>query len=536
MPEWMVEGMSDGAGRGGLESRLTGIRADRRDFLLRTGGGFAGLALSALLAKSQTAAAERTSGGMAAGSPSAGSPSAGSPSASKLVANTGKPGGSGDPLRPLAERLPHFAPRAKQVIFLFQYGGPSTFDLLDYKPELLKLNGKPVPASLKQQPDKVGGVFNHCKDQLMAGPWKWARHGQSGQWVSELLPHTARHIDQICQIRSMVSESSNHAPATYLMNTGAILGGKPSLGSWVTYGLGTGNENLPGYVLLYKVAGLGGSANWSNAFLPAAHQGTQFRHEGPAVLNLQPPAEVAGTQRSTLDFTQALNRRHAAARPGVLDLDGRIASYELAYRMQAEALDVGELSRETAATRTAYGVDDGNSAKAQYGRMCLLARRLVEKGVRFVQLYNAVDKLGWDGHDNNTDYHNRNAAQTDQPIAALLQDLKQRGLLDTTLVVWAGEFGRTPMVQGGNGRNHNPYGFTVWLAGAGVQGGHAIGATDEIGLRAIDRIQPVKNLHATILTALGMNPDELYFEHNGRQERLTGVAQSWKAIPGVWPA
>jgi uncharacterized protein (DUF1501 family) len=202
--------------------------------------------------------------------------------------------------------------------------------------------------------------------------------------------------------------------------------------------------------------------------------------------------------------------------------------------MQAEALDVGEISRETAATRAAYGVDDSNSAKAQYGRMCLLARRLVEKGVRFVQLYNAVDKLGWDGHDNNTDYHNRNAAQTDQPIAALLEDLKQRGLLDTTLVVWAGEFGRTPMMQGGNGRNHNPYGFTVWLAGAGVQGGHAIGATDEIGLRAVDKIQPVKNLHATILTALGIHPDELHFEHNGRQERLTGVAQSWKTIPGVW--
>ena len=503
MRELEMDRTSCGVGHGGLADYLAAVRADRRDILLKTGGGFAGLALGALLSHSRAAIAA-------------------------------KPTGLPDPLRPLAERPPHFAPKAKQVIFLFQYGGPSTFDLLDYKPELIKLDGKPVPASFKQQSDKVGGVFNHCKDQLMAGPWKWAQYGKCGQWVSELLPHTARQIDQICQIRSMVSDSSNHAPATYLMNTGAILGGKPSLGSWVTYGLGSGNENLPGYVLLYKVAGLGGSANWSNAFLPAAHQGTQFRHDGPAVLNLQPPAEVAGTQRSTLDFTQALNRRHAAERPGVLDLDGRIASYELAYRMQAEALDVGELSRETAATRAAYGVDDGNSAKAQYGRMCLLARRLVEKGVRFVQLYNAVDKLGWDGHDNNTDYHKRNAAQTDQPIASLLEDLKQRGLLDTTLVVWAGEFGRTPMVQGGNGRNHNPYGFTVWLAGAGVQGGHAIGATDEIGLRAVDQIQPVKNLHATILTALGMNPDELFFEHNGRQERLTGVAQSWKPIPGVW--
>lgn len=472
----------------------------RRDFFQHTGAGFASVALSALLAQeSQTA--ER-------------------PAAIDL-------------LRPLAERAPHFAPRAKQVIFLFQYGGPSTFDLLDYKPELLKLHGKPVPESLKKLPDRVGGVFNHCKNELMAGPWKWAQYGASGHYVSELLPHTARRIDDLCQVRSMFGESSNHAPATYLMNTGAILGGKPSLGSWVTYGLGSLNQNLPGYVLLYKVGGLGGSANWSNAFLPAAYQGTQFRHEGSPVLNVQPPAEFAGTQRSSLDFAQTLNRQHAAERPGVIDLDGRIASYELAYRMQSAALDIGELSQETQATQTAYAVNDPNVAKATYGRLCLLSRRLVEKGVRFVQIYNAVDKLGWDGHDNNTDYHNRNAEQTDQPTAALLTDLKQRGLLDSTLVIWAGEFGRTPMMQGNGGRNHNPYGFTIWMAGAGVKAGAVIGATDEIGLRAVEQPQPVKNLHATILTALGLGPDELFVEHNGRQERLTGVAQNWNTIPGV---
>lgn len=474
----------------------------RRDFLTHAGAGFAGVALSALLAEELGAAAPQP----------------------HLIA----------PLQPLAQRPPHFAPKAKQVIFLFQYGGPSTFDLLDYKPDLLKLNGKPVPESLKKNPDKVGGVFNHCKDELMAGPWKWSQYGQSGHWVSELLPHTAKQIDQLCQVRSMFSESSNHAPATYLMNTGAILGGKPSLGSWATYGLGSINQNLPGYVLLYKVGGLGGSANWSNGFLPAAFQGTQFRHEGSPVLNLQPPSELAPVQRSTLDFAQALNRKHAAQRPGVLDLDGRIASYELAYRMQSAALDIGELSKETQATQDAYGLHDPNSSKALFGRMCLLSRRLVEKGVRFVQLYNAVDKLGWDGHENNTDYHQRNAAQTDQPVAALLEDLKQRGLLDTTLVVWAGEFGRTPMMQGNQGRNHNPYGFTIWMAGGGVKAGTVIGATDEIGLRAIEQPQPIKNLHATILTALGLNPDDLFFEHNGRQERLTGVAQSWKTIPGVF--
>lgn len=476
------------------------MASDRRTFLSRVGLGFGSVALSAMLAKQPAWSAPQLP----------------------------------DPLRPLAERVPHFAPRAKQVIFLFQYGGPSTFDLIDYKPELIKLNGKPVPASFKQQQDKVGGVFNHCKDELMSGPWKWAQQGEHGHWVSELLPHTAKQIDKLCQVRSMYSESSNHAPATYLMNTGAILGGKPSLGSWVTYGLGSENENLPGYILLFQVGGLGGSANWSNGFLPAAYQGTRFQHQGSPVLNLSPPAEFAEVQRSTIDFTQALNRRHAATRSDVLDLEGRIASYELAYRMQSEAIDIGELEKETAATHEAYGLNDSNSAKALHARMCLLSRRLIEKGVRFVQIYNAVDKLGWDAHDNNIDYHRRNAAQTDQPTAALLADLEQRGLLDTTLVIWAGEFGRTPMMQGNQGRNHNPYGFTIWMAGGGVKPGAVIGATDEIGLRASESPQPVKNLHATILTALGLHPDDLYFESNGRQERLTGVAQSWKVIPGVF--
>jgi hypothetical protein len=444
-----------------------------------------------------------------------------------MMAAEGRP--AGDSLAASAPRLPA---RAKRVIFLFQYGGPSTFDLFDYKPDLQKLDGKPVPASLRKNPDRVGGVFSHCKDQVMAGPWKWARHGRSGAWVSDLLPHTAAHVDKLCQVRSMVSESSNHAPATYLMNTGAILGGKPSLGSWVTYGLGTPNRNLPGFVLLFKVGGLGGSANWSNAFLPAPHQGTHFRHEGPPVLNLEPPPAMAASQRDTIDLIQQLNARHASARPGSAELEGRIASYELAYRMQSEALDVGEVSRETMATQAAYGLHDSNKDKALYGRMLLQGRRLLEKGVRFVQVYNAVDKLGWDAHDNNEEYHRRNSAQVDQPTAALLSDIEQRGMLDDTLVVWAGEFGRTPMMQGNKGRNHNPYGFTIWMAGGGVRPG-IIGSTDEIGLRAIGDVQPVKNLHATILTALGLNPDELQFEFNGRQERLTGVAQSWKLIPGA---
>jgi hypothetical protein len=438
-----------------------------------------------------------------------------------------------DPLRPLSLRPPHVTPRAKRIIFLYQYGGPSQVDTWDYKPLLAQLHGKPVPAGIRAKKDKVGGVFGRCHDKLMAAPWAWKRYGRSGLWASDLVARTAAHADDLCLVRSMQAESSNHAPATYQMNTGVILPGKPSLGSWLTYGLGSENQNLPGYVLLFKVAGLGGSPNWSNGFLPAAFQGTPFRHEGDPVLDLRPPERFAGAQRATIDAIQEFNAEHRAARPGLLDLDGRIASYELAYRMQSEALEVGDLSAEPKETLESYGVDSRNKSEAAYGRMCLLARRLSEKGVRIVQLYNAVDKYGWDGHEKNADNHKANAEQTDRPTAALLADLKRRGLLEETLVVWASEFGRTPMEQGGGGRGHNPYGFTIWMAGGGVKGGQAIGATDEIGLRAELDPHPVKDFHATLLTAMGLRPDDLYFETNGRPERLTGVAGSSKVIPGV---
>ncbi len=475
---------------------------NRRDFLTNCCSGVGGLALSTLLASAARAQERRVAEAI-------------------------------DPLRPLSLRRPHFLPRAKRVIFLFQYGGPSQVDTWDYKPLLAQLHGKPVPAAIRAQKDKVGGVFNACHDKLMAGPWTWRRHGESGLWASDVVRRTAAHADDLCVIRSMQAESSNHAPATYQMNTGVILPGKPSLGSWLTYGLGSENQNLPGYVLLFKVAGLGGSANWSNGFLPAAFQGTQFRHEGDPVLDLRPPGRFADAQRSTLDEIQAFNAEHRDARPGVLDLDGRIASYEMAYRMQSEALEVGDLSGESKETRESYGLESANKNEALYGRMCLLARRLSERGVRIVQLYNAVDKFGWDGHDKNTENHKANGEQTDRPTAALLSDLKRRGLLDETLVIWGTEFGRTPMEQGGGGRNHNPYGFTIWMAGGGVKGGQAIGATDEIGLRAEVNPTPVKDLHATILTAMGLRPDDLFFETNGRPERLTGVAGSSKLIPGV---
>lgn len=471
---------------------------NRREFLRRTGAGFGSLALQAMLAQ-------------------------------HAQADSRKPSVVFDPSCPLTARRPPLTPRAKNVIFLFMYGGPSSMDLFDHKPVLRDLHGKPVPASFKKQ-DAVGGVFNNCKDELMAGPWEWRQHGQSGLWVSDLLPHTAKHADDLCVVKSMMSDSSNHAPATFQMNTGVILSGKPSMGSWVTYGLGTENQNLPGFVLLFKVAGLGGSGNWSNGFLPAAFQGTQFRHEGPPVLDLQPPAEFASVQRSTVDAVQAFNRMHLQSHSGAPDLDGRISSYELAYRMQGEALHVGDLSSETPETLALYGLDDPNKDTARFGRMCLLSRRLVEKGVRFVQLYSAVDKLGWDAHDHSEDYLKRNCAQTDRPIAGLLSDLKRRGMLDDTLVIWAAEFGRTPMMQGDLGRNHNPYGFTIWMAGGGVQGGQTIGETDDIGLRAEVDPHPVKDLHATVLRLLGLNHEELYFEHNGRPERLTGVAGSAKVI------
>lgn len=473
--------------------------ATRRDFLARCGGGAGALALTTLLsdeARAQTYLQNRHI----------------------------------DPMRPIAPREPHFPPRAKHIIWLYQSGGPPSMDLFDYKPDLAKLHGQPVPDSIRNVKDKVGGVFNSSKNELMAGPWKFARHGQSGQWFSELMPHTARHADEICFVKSLHCDSSNHAPATYQMNTGVILGDRPSLGSWLTYGLGSENQNLPGYVVLFQVGGFGGTANWSNGFLPAAFQGTRFRHEGEPVFNLRPPARFASSQRATLDLIQSLNQPHRDARPGLPDLDGRIAAYELAYRMQAEALDVGDIRGESAATLELYGVNDPDKAKAMYGRQCLLARRLVERGVRVVQTYQMVDKLGWDGHSDNKSYAERNARQTDQAVAALLTDLKQRGLLAETLVVWAGEFGRTPMMQGNGGRNHNPYGFTGWLAGGGIQGGQSIGATDEIGLRATVDPHTVKDFHATILHALGLHHDELFFEHNGRPERLTGVAGSASVI------
>jgi hypothetical protein len=473
---------------------------DRRDFLAQTGGGFAALAAAAL---------------------------------SQLGARAA-PAVPLDPLNPFAARPPHAQPRATSVIFLFMVGGPSQVDTFDYKPALQKLAGKPVPESIKSavEATRHANVFHGCKPELMASPFQFAQHGQSGLWISELWPHVARHVDDLCFIHSLQAESNNHAPASYQLHTGDIRPGKASLGSWVTYGLGTENQDLPGYVALFDAGPLGGAANYSNGFLPAAFQPTRLRDVGVPLLDLTPPDDLAGGQRAALDLLRSLNGKHRESRPGHTELEARIASYELAYRMQSAALEVGDLARETAVTHRDYGLEHEDKRAASFARKCLLARRLVERGVRFIQVYDMPDKDGWDAHGQLKDNHVPRARWTDQPIAALLADLKQRGLLDTTLVIWASEFGRTPMMQGENGRQHNAAGFTVWLAGGGVRP-QRIGATDDIGLMAVDRPLPFKDLHATILAALGLAHEQLYFEISGRQERLTGVAGSAKAIEGV---
>jgi hypothetical protein len=476
----------------------------RRRFLGQLGAGFGALAFEALLRQEARAAAQ---------------------SQRPTI----------DPLRPFAPRPPHFAPRAKSVIFLYMVGGPSHVDTFDYKPELQRLNGQPLPGSIRQaiENSKFSNVTHGCDDKLLGSPFAWSRHGESGMWVSELFPNLGRHVDDLCFIHSMQAGSNNHAPSSYQLHTGDVRVGKASLGSWATFGLGSENQDLPGYVVLFDAGPLGGAGNYSNGFLPAAFQPTRLRDKGMPVLDLLPSAEFADGQRESLDLIRELNLRHRDAHEGFTELDARLASYELAYRMQSSALEVGNLQQESQHIQQRYGLEHKDERTRSFGRKCLLARRLVEKGVRFVQLYDMPDKDGWDAHAKLRDNHTPRARWADQPMAALLADLKERGLLDETLLICASEFGRTPLVQGDGGRNHNAAGFTIWLAGGGVKPGQRIGATDEVGYLAVDRPTPFRDLHATILAALGLNNDELSFYTNGRQERLTGVAGSAKVIPGV---
>ena len=471
--------------------------ASRRDFLSGLGGGFGLLALQAL---------ERST-----------------VSGQDLLGV-----GEVDPLNPYLPRKPDFTPRAKSVIFLFMVGGPSQIDTFDYKPTLTDLDGKPVPESFRAALNgtRHANVFHGCDDVILKSPFRFERRGQSGMWVSELMPHVAEHVDDLCFIHSMQADSNNHAPASYQLHTGDVRAGKASLGSWVTYGLGTENSDLPGYVVLFDAGPLGGAANYTNGFLPPAFQPTRFRHSGPPVRDLLPRPGFAEGQRASIDLLQQFNREHRELNPGFLELDARIATYELAYRMQSAAMEVSQLDDEPEHIHKLYGIEDPETRTASFSRKCLMARRLVERGVRFVQLYDMPDKDGWDAHAKLVENHKPRAKWTDQGVAGLLADLKQRGLLESTLVIWASEFGRTPMRQGDLGRQHNAAGFTIWMAGGGVRAGTRIGATDELGLMAVERPVQFRDLHATILTALGIDYDRLSFSVNGRDERITGVAGS----------
>ena len=449
----------------------------RRHLLRRTGAGFGGVALSALLQEGQARATTTAAG------------------------------------NPLAPQPPHFVPRAKRVIFLFMPGGPSQVDTFDPKPRLTADDGKPAPkAYLGQQ------------RTLLASPWKFARHGQSGIDVSELFPHTARQADRLCVIRSMVTDDPNHPGGCLLMNTGERVFSRPSLGSWVTYGLGSENENLPGFMAIGPGPLIEGARQYGASFLPAAHQGTFVSDLDHPIRNLANSKVAAAQQRRDLDALARFNELHRANRADDSRLAARIAAFELAYRMQSEAPEAFDLTSETAATRRLYGLDE--PATGVFGRQCLLARRLVERGVRFVQLYHTTGGFQpWDQHSDLKGGHEKNALATDLPVAGLLTDLQARGLLEETLVIWGGEFGRTPAREGtANGRDHHPYGFTMWLAGGGVRGGMIHGATDEFGWDAVEGRVHVHDLHATILHLLGLDHERLTYRHAGRDYRLTDVS------------
>ncbi len=455
----------------------------RRDFLVRAGGGFGALALSSLLAAEDRAG--RTPG--------------------KLM-------------NPVAPKAAHFEPKAKAVIWLFMDGGASHIDLFDPKPELNRLAGKPLPASFKRPVTAMGRT---AYTPLLGCKRKFKQHGSAGTWVSDWYPEIATCVDEMAVIRSCTADGLNHVGSVCQMNTGSILGGRPCLGSWAIYGLGSQGEALPGYVVLldYPEEPPGGNRNWGTGFVPSTFQGTKFREGKTPVLYLDPPESVSDSrQRRKLDFIQRLNREHRAQRSGDDDLEARIAAYELAYRMQSAAPEVVDLSGESEETKQLYGIDRKETLRN--GRNCLLARRLVERGVRYVQLYFGSGSK-WDAHSNIEGNHSRYCRESDRPIAGLLKDLKRRGMLDSTLVVWAGEFGRTPMSESGNGRDHNPYGFTMWMAGGGVKGGITLGTTDEIGLYAVEDKLHVHDIHATVLDAVGLNHKKLTYLHNGRDERAT---------------
>ena len=476
-------------------------RRTRREFIWEAGASFTGLALAGLLEQGFFARQAR--------------------------AATGVPFAN-----PLAAKPPMFESKAKSVIFLFMYGGPSHVDTFDYKPALYPLDGKTVPVKTKGR----GG--ERSEGRVVGPKWKFNQYGQCGKWVSDLFPNLARHVDKIAFIHSMTADSPIHGSAMLQMNSGKIQSGAPCLGSWVNYGLGSVNENLPGFVVMLDPTGgpISGAKNWSSGYMPATYQGTILRSKGAPILDLAPPPDMPlEAQRAMLDSLREANTAHLLSRGDNSELAARIASYELAWKMQEHAPEAVDLASETEETTKLYGLD--NPRTADFGRRCLLARRLVERGVRFVQLYSggAHNDDNWDAHGDLEKNHNFHAGNTDQPVAALLEDLDRRGLLDETLVIWGGEFGRQPTAEyaAGTGRDHNAFGFTMWMAGGGIKGGVSVGETDELGAAAIspgpghgNGDKPgfhVRSLHATALHLLGFDPNRLSYFFSGLDQKLVGV-------------
>lgn len=466
-------------------------RRTRREFLWQAGGGFTGLALAGILDSKFLAAQESKADGAVWSNPLAAKPS-------------------------------HFAPKAKSVIFLFMYGGPSHIDTFDYKPTMYGMDGKTIDV-------KTFGRGGHKAGGRIVEPrWKFKQYGECGKWVSDLFPNVGNCVDDLAFVHSMTADSPIHGSAMLQMNAGKIQSGNPCLGSWVNYGLGSENENLPGFVVMLDDKGgpISGPKNWSSGYMPATYQGVVVRSEGTPILDLKRPATMTDqNQRKLLDSLRQYNHDHESQRAGNSQLAARIASYELAYKMQSTAPEAVDLSQETAATQKLYGLDSDKTS--YFGRQCLMARRLVERGVRFVQIYSggAHNDDNWDAHGDLEVNHNLHAGETDLPIAGLIKDLKQRGLFDETLIVWGGEFGRQPTAEydKGSGRDHNSYGFTMWLAGGGIKGGVSFGKTDELGAAAVEDRMHVRRIHATILHQLGLEPNRLAYFYGGLDQRLVGV-------------
>lgn len=462
----------------------------RRQFFQRAGGGFGSLALASLLGRDAVQARE-------------------TPDVDRWY----------DPS----------AARVDRIIWLFMHGGPSHVDLFDPKPTLNRIAGQTLPESF-------GKVMTRRKvaNNPLLGPIKPFRpHGESGMEVSDFLPNISEHVDDICVIRSMHGDSVNHPQSVYQMNTGSILMGRPSVGSWVAYGLGSENDDLPTFVVLPDPKGglKGGPPAWGSGFLPASYQGVTMRSGANPILHLSPPAGFSGQQqKNALSLLHKLNEAHRQQRHGQDELNARIQAYELAFRMQSAAPELVDLAAESEATRRLYGLDVPHSS--EFGTRCLLARRMIERGVRFVQVYSG-DTNGWDAHKDVLSNHTEHCLATDQPVAGLLKDLKQRGLWEGTLVIWGGEFGRMPMSESGTGRDHNPWGYSYWMAGGGIRPGYVHGATDEVGLRAAENPVHIRDLHATILHLLGIDPESLSFYHNGLDERLIGPTDDVRVVSEI---